>query len=87
MSQVYYIRERKPVVYTYKVFAKSKAEALRKFNSHGDYEEIGLDPGSGKVTITVTDMGPASDKCAECGADYRPENVRDYLCRECRSGG
>lgn len=86
MSKVFHIHERKQVIYTYKVYAKSKADALRKYNSHADYEEIGLNAGSGRVTITVSEMGPASDNCAVCGDKYSPENVRDYMCRSCVKG-
>jgi hypothetical protein len=82
-SRVYHIFEQKNVVYTYKVYATSKEEALQKFNSHGDYEEIGLGPGAGAVKTTITDYGEAVDHCAECGLEYSPKNVRDYLCPDC----
>lgn len=83
MSKVYHIKETKQAVYTYKVFAKSKSEALDKFMSHRDYQEIGLDLSSVTKT-TVKAMGKAQDTCAECQLTYSPENVSDYLCSKCR---
>lgn len=83
-NKVYYIHEAKPVVYTFKVYARSKAEALQKFKDHGEVEEIGLDPGVGRHKIMVTEEGAAFDTCAECGETYSPDNVRDYLCHECQ---
>jgi hypothetical protein len=85
MSKVYHIRESKPVVYTYEVYANSKAEALRKFNAHGDYEEIALDPGVGHASITVIEIGLAYQRCANCSEKYSPKNVGDYLCRTCEN--
>lgn len=86
MSKVFYIYEDKPVRYTYKVYANSKSEALAKFNSHADYEEIGLDPGVGTTKITIEECGRAVGSCANCGSEWSPENVGDYLCGKCGKG-
>lgn len=71
-SRVFHIKEYKPVVYTYKVYAKSKADAWRKYHdATQESEEIGLDPGTGKSSLTISDMGVSSDKCAECTRKIR----------------
>lgn len=84
MSKRYIIREHKPVIYTYLVYANSKAEALRKFNETQDYQEIGLDPGSGRVTVTVSAGEAASEKCMVCGLEFSPEKINCYRCKKCR---
>lgn len=84
MGKVYHIKETKQVVYTYKVFAKSKREALDKFIHHQGYIEVGLDAGPGHTKTTIKAMGKAQDTCAECQLTYSPEDVGDFMCSKCR---
>lgn len=78
----YYIMESKQMVFTYQVYAKTQAEALRKFRAH-ECEEIGLDAGRGKTLLSVREMGPAVGRCTECREAFYPQNLGDYRCPTC----
>lgn len=85
MSKAYIITETKPMTYSYLVYATSEAEAMRKFNSHEDYIEVGLDTASsGRTVIKIRSRGQAIEKCAVCNLEFSPENVSDYRCDSCK---
>ncbi len=85
MGKVFFIRETKRATYTYRVIAKSKADALNKFRNESDYEEVGMSFSGGDAILEIDDNGVASDTCAECGKEYSPDSVSDYRCKRCKN--